>query len=368
MNNILKIILIALLLIIIAFALYYLSAIVAYIVVAGVLSLLGRPIMSSLESIHIGSHIYLPRTVCAILTIVFFYLIAALFIAAFVPLIIEQVSMLGDIDIDQVIANLEEPLNNLNMFLESYRLTQPGQQPTEILQEKLTDLLDMGNLTELFNRAFGILTNFVDVIIAFFAITFISFFFLSDKDLLYNLVFSMVPKHFEVGFDNVVNQSKELLTRYIYGVLTQVTVIAAYITVAMFIVGVENALLIGLFAGFINIIPYLGPFIGVSFGLFVAITTNLSLEFYTGLMPIILKVVVVFVSMQILDNMVLQPLIFSNSVRAHPLEIFILILTAGTIAGIPGMILAIPSYTIFRVVAKEFLSEFKVIQSLTKNM
>lgn len=367
MNSTLKIILIACLLITLVFVLYYVSEIVAYIIIAGVISLLGRPIMSALESMHIGP-VRLPGSICAVLTITFFYSIFSLFIAAFVPLIIEQVTKLGTIDIDALSASLAEPLNNLNSFLEQYRFTEPGREPVEILQEKLSQLLDMGNLTSLFNRAFGLLNNFVGVVIAIFSITFIAFFFLSDKDLLYNFVFALIPKQFETGFDNVVNTSKELLTRYIYGMVIQISAIAVFVTIGMFIIGVENALLIGLFAGFINIIPYLGPFIGVAFGLFVAITTNIGADFYTHILPMSLEILVVFALMQILDNMFFQPMIFSNSVRAHPLEIFILILMAGTVAGIPGMILAIPSYTIFRVVAKEFLSEFKVIQRLTKNI
>ena len=69
-----------------------------------------------------------------------------------------------------------------------------------------------------------------------------------------------------------------------------------------------------------------------------------------------------------IDNFIIQPIIFSNSVKAHPLEIFIIILSAGTIWGITGMLVAIPFYTVIRVIAKEFLSEFKIVQFLTKDI
>ena len=72
--------------------------------------------------------------------------------------------------------------------------------------------------------------------------------------------------------------------------------------------------------------------------------------------------------MQLIDNFLFQPLIFSNSVKAHPLEIFLVVLSAGIIWGISGMIVAIPFYTLLRIIAKEFLSEFKVIEQLTKNI
>jgi predicted PurR-regulated permease PerM len=69
-----------------------------------------------------------------------------------------------------------------------------------------------------------------------------------------------------------------------------------------------------------------------------------------------------------MDNIFFQPLIFSSSVKAHPLEIFLVILIAGTLAGITGMILAIPTYTVIRVFAKEFLNKFRVVQKLTRNI
>lgn len=81
-----------------------------------------------------------------------------------------------------------------------------------------------------------------------------------------------------------------------------------------------------------------------------------------------IRVLSVFIIMQIIDNFVLQPIIFSKSVKAHPLEIFLVVLIGAKLGGILGMVLAIPLYTVFRVIGKVFLSEFKVIQNLTRNI
>ena len=94
-------------------------------------------------------------------------------------------------------------------------------------------------------------------------------------------------------------------------------------------------------------------------------TIEMSPDFYTETLPLILKVVGVFLTMQMLDNFLLQPFIFSNSVKAHPLEIFIIILVGAKLGGITGMILAIPAYTVIRVIAKIFLSEFRIVQQIT---
>jgi predicted PurR-regulated permease PerM len=88
----------------------------------------------------------------------------------------------------------------------------------------------------------------------------------------------------------------------------------------------------------------------------------------TETLPILGLMVVVFVSVQVIDNVLFQPLIYSSSVKAHPMEIFLVIIAAGSFAGVLGMILAIPVYTIFRVLGAEFLSEFKIIRKLTENM
>jgi predicted PurR-regulated permease PerM len=71
---------------------------------------------------------------------------------------------------------------------------------------------------------------------------------------------------------------------------------------------------------------------------------------------------------QLADNIVLQPVLYSNSVHAHPLEIFLVILIAGNLGGVLGMLFAIPMYNVARVFAKEFFNNIRVVQKLTENM
>ncbi|MEO1451376.1 MAG: AI-2E family transporter, partial [Bacteroidota bacterium] len=155
---------------------------------------------------------------------------------------------------------------------------------------------------------------------------------------------------------------------YFIGVVSEVLLVGLLISAGLSLLGVEDAFVIGFFAGLFNVIPYLGPIIGAVFGISLTLLGNLELEFYTMLIPLVLRVIVVFVVVQLIDNFVFQPLIYSSSVKAHPLEIFLVILMAGNVAGVGGMILAIPTYTILRVVAREFFDQFKIIQSLTSQM
>jgi len=346
---------------------YYLSSIIMYIIVAGVFSLIGRPLMNSLKELKIGKFA-IPNALAAVLTLLAFYLVAGAFVMLFAPMIAEQVGLLRGVDYNNILAALEQPITQFNNFLIKYGILQPGELIEERIREGASTYMGQLNIGSIFGSVFGVIGNVFGLLISVFSITFIAFFFLTDRALLYNLVFSLIPGPFEKGFNNVVHQSKELLTRYFFGVLGQFIAVAIYITLGMLFLGVDNALLIGFFGGIMNIIPYVGPIIGLAFGFFVGITTNLGMDFYTEMLPLLLQIAIVFGSMQMLDNLLLQPLIFSNSVKAHPLEIFLLILVAGTLSGITGMILAIPLYTIFRVIAKEFLSEFKIFQRLSRNL
>jgi len=92
------------------------------------------------------------------------------------------------------------------------------------------------------------------------------------------------------------------------------------------------------------------------------------MPFYTEMLPLLMKVGLLFLTMHLLDGFLLQPIIFSNSVMAHPLEIFIMIVVGAKLGGIVGMITALPIYTIFRVIAASFLSEFKLIRNLTEHL
>jgi len=142
------------------------------------------------------------------------------------------------------------------------------------------------------------------------------------------------------------------------------------VTVGLTIVGIgfNHAVVIGLFCGLLNVIPYLGPWMGAAIGVLIGASLNIDADFMSHTLPLLGFMVLVFASVQVIDNILFQPLIYSSSVKAHPLEIFVVILAAGSMAGILGMILAIPVYTILRVIAKEFFDNMKIVKKLTENL
>jgi predicted PurR-regulated permease PerM len=126
--------------------------------------------------------------------------------------------------------------------------------------------------------------------------------------------------------------------------------------------------LIGFLGGLFNLVPYIGPIVASGLGVLLTISSNLDLEFYTQMKPLIIKVLLTFWSVQFLDNFILHPYIFSNSVKAHPLEIFMIVLVGAHLGGAAGMILATPLYTTGKIILKAFFREYKFVQFLTGNM
>ena len=136
----------------------------------------------------------------------------------------------------------------------------------------------------------------------------------------------------------------------------------------MSVFNIENAFVIAFLCALLNLIPYVGPLIGVFLMMFLTMTSNIGADFSTVILPKTLYVLIGFTIGQIIDNIFSQPYIFSNSVKSHPLEIFIVILAGGTLLGTTGMIVAIPLYTSLKVILKEFLIDNKIVKSMTKNI
>ena len=367
MNTISRYIAIGLSILAFAYVVYTFSNIVAYVLISWVLSMIGQPLMRFFQKpIKLGNFKFKAGPIAsAFFTLICFFVVLTALILMFVPLIIQQTNNLAGVDYAAIGLALEEPINEFTAWLGSYGIALNDRSPEEFIRNNFTDILEpnqIGNFFSVFIAAAG------NILITVFSVVFITFFFLKEKGLFVSFLHAIVPHKYEEKVTKAIDEVSKLLTRYFGRILVQISVITIFVSLFLSIFGVQNALLIGFFAALINVIPYLGPIIGAAFGVFITISANLDLDFYSEMLPLLLKVLAVFASMQMLDNFILQPFIFSNSVLAHPLEIFIVILMGAQINGITGMVLAIPAYTVLRVIARVFLSEFEIVRSITKNL
>ncbi len=349
------------------FVLWYFKSIVAYILISSVFTLIGRPIVIFLNKLHYKK-LKIPNAISALLTVALLWILILVFFRIFIPLIANQASELSSIDAESVMSNLQEPIDKIEALFVKYNIdSNNNQSMDQYLTEKVMSVLNVSVLSNFFGSIAGILGN---IFIAAFAISFITFFFLKDRGLLNDGILLLVPDKYLEKAEHILMSVKKLLTRYFIGIIVQISGIITLVSIGLTIVGVDfsDALVIGLVVGLFNIIPYLGPVIGAILGLVLGLATNIDLAFYSELLPLLGYMSIVFIIVQVIDNVVFQPFIYSSSVNAHPLEIFLVIIIAGSLFGITGMILAIPSYTILRVIAKEFFTNLKLVKKLTEKI
>jgi predicted PurR-regulated permease PerM len=360
-------IIIALGFLVLLIGIWYFINIVAYILIAAVFALVGRPIVVFLGRLKY-KHFKLPKAICALVALMVLWSLIVLFFRTFVPIIASEISKLSAIDPEKILVALDEPIKNIEHLISKYNIA--GTEKFTIhdyLIMKASLVFNETFFAKVFSKFAGMLGN---IFIAVFAITFITFFFLRDEKLFAQLLLIVVPEKYNDTFKRAINSSQKLLVRYFVGVIAQLTGIFTLLTLGLTIVGVgfSTSVLIGLMAAMVNIVPYLGPPTGTLLGIILGVANHLDMDFTTGILPLIWLIILVFIIVHTFDNFVSQPFIFSNSVHAHPLEIFLVIMIAGSLAGVIGMVLAIPAYTITRVFAKEFFNNFSVVQKLTKNI
>lgn len=343
---------------------FYFSDIVTYVLIAWVLSMLGRPLVVFFRKYLRVGRFQMGPTTASLLTILTFYAILTGILLLIIPTIVSQARNLSAMDYRALGEKLRPMFFNLDVQLHQVGLLAPSESLAMKTQEALIGWFKPTLVGDFIGQFIGVAGN---VAVTFASVTFILFFFLQDSRLFTDIIHAIVPDKQEAKVHTAVNESSYILTKYIQGLLIQVVVFALTTTAILWILGVKNALLIGSFGGIFNVIPYVGPILGMIFGEFITISSHLDADF-SLLLPMLLKVAATFMIVQLIDNNFVGPLIMSKSVQAHPLEIFIVTLAAAKVGGVVGMVVGIPVYTVLRVVARNFFSQFKVVQRLTEHL
>ena len=213
----------------------------------------------------------------------------------------------------------------------------------------------------------------VDLAVGLFAVVFISFFFVKDEKLFSKIVAALVPDHIEDSVTGAITDIEHLLSRYFVGLIIEMFGVALIDFLGLWLIariGVTYALGIAFIAGILNIIPYVGPVIGEIVGvlLCMALHYGAGIGLDVNIWVFALIVLAIMLGAQLVDNFVYQPIIYSTSIQSTPLEVFIVMLIAGHIGGIVGMLAAIPAYTVVRVVAGRFFYDRKIVRRLMPDL
>jgi len=330
------------------------QSVIIYIIIAAILSLIARPII-----IFLRRKLKFPNTIAVVTTMLLFLGIITGVIILFIPLISEQGKSLSLLQVDELQQNIQNIFNQITSYFSTRGI--------DVLGElKNVDFVSQFEaIPNLLNYVLGTVGS---LSVGLFSILFISFFFMKDSHLLKNGVMTIIPNGTETRFSKSLETINNLLSRYFIGLIFQISILFILYTIVLLIFGINNAVVIAFLCALLNLIPYVGPLIGAVIMLFLSMTSNIEQDFQTGILPTTIYVMIGYFIAQLVDNFVSQPVIFSKTTKSHPLEIFLIIIIGGLLFGIFGMITAVPLYTALKVILKEFLSENKIVKSLTKHI
>ena len=350
---------------------WFFRDIIAYILAAVVVSLIAKPLVKAMKKVSIkGKHA--PDWLLAALALILVLACFLTFAYIVVPIagsIIKNIS-LGNIETS--VKSIAGPLADLNTFLTQTfpRLGEDFRIEVAVVQE-MQHMLNLSQFSSLIGSAASFFTSLA---IGLFSVVFISFFFIKDDGLFTEIVCSLVPDKHEETTEKALSDIGHLLSRYFIGVLLEVIGVALINFLGLSLIarlGVNAALGIAVITGILNVIPYVGPLIGVVtgtiLGLIIKYSSLVPLGLDVGFLAFTAILIAILFFTQLVDNFVYQPLIYSTSIKAKPLEIFIVLLMVGYIGGPLAMIIAIPSYTVVRVIAFRFFGHIKAIKRLIPN-
>lgn len=340
---------------------FFFFKIVIYIIISSILFLIGAPITQRIERIKIaGKHI--PDAVSALVTLVFIVSVILLLFRMIVPPLIKQVNLLADLNFYDVVHNILLQFPGVYDTLKSFG---SEDELKVALSGQLNGFLNFSNFSLILDN----LVSYTGTIVGgTLCVLFITFFFLKDERILRESILTVTPSNFEGSIAEILKTSKKMLSKYFAALFIDMLIVGTLAGSLMYILGIDNALIIGFTAGILNGVPYVGSVITMLVAIFLGASGCIAHEEYMLIGNVITKIFFGLLSINLIDAFVIQPFIFSNSVKAHPLEIFIVTLMGATAGGIAGMIVALPTYTIMRIVAKQFLSHFKFFKKITENI
>jgi|TARA_B110000093_G_C12952669_1_gene403351 predicted PurR-regulated permease PerM len=334
--------------------LWKIQSVLVYLIIAGVLSLIARPII-----IFLKHKLKFPNTIAVVVTMSLFLGFLSGLIRMFIPLISQQGENLSLLNINELQNEIERILSQINGYFVSRNID---------VFEQLKSLDLLSNFKQIPNLLNSIIGTVGSISVGLFSVLFISFFLMKDSKILHKGLLVLVPDNSESRFQKSFNKIKDLLSRYFIGLFLQITILFILYSVILGIFGVQNAIVIAFLCSLLNLIPYVGPLIGAVLIMFLTMSSHIGEDFQTAILPTTIYVMTGYFIAQLVDNFVSQPVIFSKSVKSHPLEIFLIIIIGGLLFGITGMVVAVPTYTALKVILKEFLAENKIVKSLTKDL
>ena len=344
---------------------YFFSSVLAYILLAFVVSLIGQPVFKLLKKIKIKGK-SAPDALLSVITIIIIFALLCLLVLQVIPVV-------SGILRDASLMNTQETVDAHNLInrandwiIRTIPWVGEDFNGVEMLIQKLSEVLDLSDIPAILG---SVASAVAGLAVGLFSVLFISFFFTKDETLFGRIIGSLAPDSIEEKVKKTILDIERLLSRYFVGLIMEIFGVVVLDCLGLWLIariGFNYALGIAFIAGLLNIIPYVGPLIGEAIGVVLCLILKYGagVGLNVNIWIFALIVLAIMLTVQLVDNFIYQPLIYSTSIKAHPLEIFIVLLIAGNIGGIVGMLIAIPSYTVIRVIASRFFYDKKIVRRL----
>ena len=355
-NGILRALTTILVIVAILYFLYQIQTVIVYLCISLLLCLIANPLIQFLKN-----KLKFSNSLAASTALVLFILAIVGFILLFVPLIISQANNLSLLDTQ----NLQQQFLETERTIEAYFNIQHLDLNKVLKESKITSIIDFSYFTGFLNSIIGFMANIGMGLVSVF---FITFFFIKDQDAFKVSARRILPETNEDKILNSITKINHFLTRYFIGLLLQLTVVFILYLIVLMIFGNKNAFVIAFLCAILNVIPYIGPIIGTILAGILTMISMIGSDFQSEILPKTIYVIIGFLLVQAIDNNISQPIISSKSVNSHPLEIFLVTLISGITFGIVGMIIAIPVFTMVKVILKEFFPNNKIVSVLTERI
>ena len=317
---------------------YLLSELIIILIISILLAFIFEPFAKELEKQGFNRFL----SVIIVYVVVGFLLVFSL--SMFVPKFILQMNQLREAlqiySIHDQIVTIE---NEIHKFLPFFT---PGE-----LSDKIENFIKSGIINS-FEEASTILSSIVSVISILVIVPFITFMLLKDRSsIMKGIVFIMPNKYFEMSYWIFKSVSTQL-GRYVRGWVFDAMFVGLFLGFGLFVLGIKNALPLGVIAGIAHLVPYFGPVIGGIPAIIISIIQYGDLSHVPAIIILILFIYAI-------DNGIVQPFVFSKSVNMHPIIIIFLIIAGGQLFGLLGMLLAIPVSSVLKTASQEIYFAFK---------
>lgn len=323
--------------------LYNYSSLAVYAIIALLFSYLLEPFVNRMQAAGMS------RTIAIVITLMTVLFVLIWISTSVIPIVANRMAILAR---QLQSENLAIIAQQIELHLRTYFDFIPSGYLEENVTGFIEDIFNFGRLSNVLGDLIAIFTN---LFAAFLVIPFATFFFLKDGYKIRRDLMKMVPnKYFETTL-SLIDKIESRLGYYFRSVVLQCTLVGIASWLALSVAGLNNAGTVGIIIGVANTIPYFGPVLGYIISILISIIE-------TGDFSLVIPCIIAVMFAQILDNVILQPLIFSKSADMHPVAILFIILIGAQTAGILGMLVAIPIATIIKITVNQIIWSFNNYQ------